>query len=75
MNFSWPSILLYACSTAGLLAVSGCDQLPGKPKESDRWQPPEAVKDFKTLLAPTAAPVMGTTRRLDRPSPCRILFF
>lgn len=50
MNFSWPSILLYACSTAGLLAVSGCDQLPGKPKESDRWQPPETVKDFKTLF-------------------------
>jgi cytochrome c oxidase cbb3-type subunit III len=59
MNFSWPSILLYACSTAGLLAVSGCDQLPGKPKESDRWQPPEAVKDFKTLFGTNCSACHG----------------
>ena len=51
MNLSWSSILAYSCFTAGLLALSGCDQLPGKPKESDRWQPPEAVKDFQTLFA------------------------
>jgi cytochrome c oxidase cbb3-type subunit III len=51
MNFSWPSILLYICFAAGLLALSGCDQLPGKPKESDRWQPPEAIKDFKELFS------------------------
>lgn len=59
MNFSWPSILFYACSTAGLLAVSGCDQLPGKPKESDRWQPPEAVKDFKTLFGTNCSACHG----------------
>lgn len=59
MNFSWPSILLYACSTAGLLTVSGCDQLPGKPKESDRWQPPEAVKDFKTLFGTNCSACHG----------------
>ena len=59
MNFSWPSILLYACLPAGLLAVSGCDQLPGKPKESDRWQPPEAVKDFKTLFGTNCSACHG----------------
>ena len=50
MNFSWPSILLYTCCAGGLLAVSGCDQLPGKPKESDRWIAPDAIKDFKQLF-------------------------
>jgi mono/diheme cytochrome c family protein len=59
MNFSLPSILLYACLAACLLAVSGCDQLPGKPKESDRWQPPEAVKDFKTLFGANCSACHG----------------
>jgi cytochrome c oxidase cbb3-type subunit III len=39
------------CLPASLLAVSGCDQLPGRPRESDRWQPPEANKDFKSLFS------------------------
>ncbi|MBV8816209.1 MAG: c-type cytochrome [Verrucomicrobia bacterium] len=39
------------CLTASLLVLSGCDRLPGKPKESDRWQPAEANKDFKSLFA------------------------
>jgi cytochrome c oxidase cbb3-type subunit 3 len=59
MNLSWPSILVYACFTAGLVAVSGCDQLPGKPKESDRWQPPESVKDFKTLFGANCSACHG----------------
>ena len=59
MNFSWPSILSYACFATGLLAVSGCDQLPGKPKESDRWQPPEAIKDFKTLFGTNCSACHG----------------
>ena len=50
MKPPWTPILFGTCIAAGLLAVSGCDQLPGKPKESDRWQPPDAVKDFKTLF-------------------------
>ena len=59
MNFSWPSILLYACFAAGLLAMSGCDQLPGKPKESDRWIPPDAVKDFKELFGTNCSACHG----------------
>ena len=50
MNFSWLSILLYAGFASGLVAMSGCDQLPGKPKESDRWVAPDAIKDFKALF-------------------------
>jgi cytochrome c oxidase cbb3-type subunit III len=35
---------------AGIIGLSSCDQLPGKPKESDRWQPPEAEKNFQVLF-------------------------
>jgi cytochrome c oxidase cbb3-type subunit 3 len=59
MNFSWPSILLYAGFACGLAAMSGCDQLPGKPKESDRWQPPDAIKDFKTLFGTNCSACHG----------------
>ena len=33
--------------TAGLLA--GCDWMPGKPKESDRWRAPHEERDFTVL--------------------------
>jgi cytochrome c oxidase cbb3-type subunit III len=59
MNFSWPSILLYTCCAGGLLAVSGCDQLPGKPKESDRWIAPDAIKDFKQLFGTNCSACHG----------------
>ena len=41
---------LALCSISSLIVLSGCDQLPGKPKLSDRWQPPEAEKNFKVLF-------------------------
>jgi cytochrome c oxidase cbb3-type subunit III len=59
MNLSSPTIILSACLAVGLLGVSGCDQLPGKPKDSDRWQPPEAVKDFKTLFGTNCSACHG----------------
>jgi cytochrome c oxidase cbb3-type subunit III len=34
----------------GLALVGGCDRLPGKPTEEDRWKPPEAIKDFAELF-------------------------
>jgi cytochrome c oxidase cbb3-type subunit III len=43
-------ILLALCAVNGLIGLSGCDQLPGKPKLSDRWQPPEAEKNFRVLF-------------------------
>jgi cytochrome c oxidase cbb3-type subunit III len=42
--------LLTLCTVMGMIGLSGCDQLPGKPKPSDRWQPPEAEKNFKVLF-------------------------
>jgi cytochrome c oxidase cbb3-type subunit 3 len=41
---------LYLCLLfVSLAAVSGCGRLPGKPKEADRWKPPEANMDFADL--------------------------
>lgn len=34
----------------GFALVSGCDRLPGKPKEEDRWRPPEEIKNFTELF-------------------------
>ena len=51
MKRSCTPILLCASVATSLIALSGCDQLPGKPRNSDRWEPPEANKDFKSLYA------------------------
>ena len=41
---------LYRCLLfVGLAALSGCGRLPGKPKEADRWKPPEENMDFADL--------------------------
>ena len=41
---------LYGCLLfISLAALSGCGRLPGKPKEADRWKPPEANTDFADL--------------------------
>ena len=34
-----------------VFALTGCDQLPGKPNEKNRWKPPEANKNFANLYA------------------------
>jgi cytochrome c oxidase cbb3-type subunit 3 len=44
-------ILNWCLLFAGLAALSGCGRLPGKPKEEDRWKPPEANKDFADLYS------------------------
>jgi len=41
---------LLAFSCASLLAVGGCDWMPGKPKLADKWAPASAVADFQTLF-------------------------
>jgi mono/diheme cytochrome c family protein len=43
-------VLLTLCTFTGMIGLSGCDQLPGKPKPTDRWQPPEAEKNFQVLF-------------------------
>jgi cytochrome c oxidase cbb3-type subunit III len=42
--------LLTLCTFIVIIGLSGCDQLPGKPKPSDRWKPPEAEKNFQVLF-------------------------
>jgi cytochrome c oxidase cbb3-type subunit 3 len=34
----------------GLGLLSGCDRLPGRPKEADRWKPPSELKNFAELF-------------------------
>jgi cytochrome c oxidase cbb3-type subunit 3 len=42
-------ILNWCFLFAGFAALCGCDQLPGKPREEDRWKPPDAIKNFADL--------------------------
>jgi cytochrome c oxidase cbb3-type subunit 3 len=35
----------------GFLLLTGCDWMPGKPADSDRWKAPGTVTDFKTLYS------------------------
>jgi mono/diheme cytochrome c family protein len=44
-----PRALYWCLLFVGLVALSGCGRLPGKPKEADRWKPPEANLDFADL--------------------------
>jgi cytochrome c oxidase cbb3-type subunit 3 len=44
------SFLFALCIFSGMIGLSSCDQLPGKPRQSDRWKPPEAEKNFKVLF-------------------------
>jgi cytochrome c oxidase cbb3-type subunit III len=34
----------------GLAFLCGCGRLPGKPKEEDRWKPPDQLKNFAELF-------------------------
>src|SRR5271165_58026 len=43
-TLSW--ILLFGA----LSFLCGCNRLPGKPKEEDRWKPPSEVKNFAALF-------------------------
>jgi cytochrome c oxidase cbb3-type subunit 3 len=42
-------ILYWILLFCGLALVCGCDRLPGRPKEEDRWKPPEEIKNFTEL--------------------------
>ncbi len=41
--------LTAALGLLATLTLSGCDWMPGKPKESDRWKPKSELADFTTL--------------------------
>jgi cytochrome c oxidase cbb3-type subunit 3 len=45
-----PQRILNWCFLAvGFATLSGCDWMPGRPKEEDRWKPPEEIKNFADL--------------------------
>lgn len=44
-----PRTLTWILLFGGLTLLCGCDRLPGKPKEEDRWRPPEENKNFALL--------------------------
>lgn len=46
---SIPRLTVYLVAVVSSLGV-GCDRLPGKPKESARYTPPEKVMDFAALF-------------------------
>jgi cytochrome c oxidase cbb3-type subunit III len=45
-----PRTLYWILLFGGLAFLCGCDRLPGKPKEEDRWKPPSEVKNFAQLF-------------------------
>jgi cytochrome c oxidase cbb3-type subunit 3 len=45
-----PRILHWILLFGGLALLCGCDRLPGKPKEEDRWKPPTENKNFAELF-------------------------
>jgi cytochrome c oxidase cbb3-type subunit 3 len=45
-----PRTLYWILLFGGLAFLCGCDRLPGKPTEEDRWKPPEAIKNFAELF-------------------------
>ncbi len=45
-----PRTVYWILLFGGLAFLCGCDRLPGKPKEEDRWKPPEETKNFAELF-------------------------
>jgi cytochrome c oxidase cbb3-type subunit 3/ubiquinol-cytochrome c reductase cytochrome c subunit len=54
---------------AALGLAAGCDYLPGKPKEEERWAPPTQVTDFNQLYAQNCAGCHGTDGRFGPARP------
>jgi mono/diheme cytochrome c family protein len=49
--------------------ATGCDRLPGKPKEADRWVAPSEVADFDQLYGQNCAGCHGSAGRLGAARP------
>ena len=52
-----------------LLALTSCDQLPGKPTPEERWKPATEVTDFSQLFALNCAGCHGADGRLGAARP------
>ena len=59
---------LYGCLIA-LFAATGCDQLPGKPTEADRYVHPLKIVDFESLYATNCSGCHGANGRLGPAQP------
>src|SRR5438132_9761290 len=55
-------ILNWCLLFVGLAVLCGCGQLPGKPREEDRWKPPEANKNFADLYSTNCVACHGTEK-------------
>ena len=49
---------------AGFATLCGCDQLPGKPREEDRWRPPDEIKNFGSLYSTNCLACHGDEKML-----------
>ena len=52
-----------------IILVTGCDQLPGKPKPEERWRPATEVTDFSQLYALNCSGCHGADGRLGAARP------
>jgi mono/diheme cytochrome c family protein len=52
-----------------IIMVTGCDQLPGKPTEAERWKPATEVTDFSQLFAQNCSGCHGADGRLGAARP------
>ncbi|MGE0822409.1 MAG: cytochrome c [Candidatus Binatia bacterium] len=50
-------------------AMVGCERLPGKPTDQERWVPPSAVKDFASLYGQNCSGCHGADGRLGPARP------
>lgn len=60
---------LRIAAAAALLALAGCDGLPGKPDPAERWQEPERVASFAVLYGENCSGCHGADGRLGPARP------
>jgi cytochrome c oxidase cbb3-type subunit III len=57
-------ILNWCLLVIGFAAICGCDWLPGKPKEEDRWKAPGEIKSFAELYSTNCQACHGNDKIL-----------
>jgi mono/diheme cytochrome c family protein len=64
-----PRSIAAGLSIAATLALVGCDRLPGRPDEAERYRRPAEVMDFASLYATNCSGCHGATGRLGPSRP------
>jgi cytochrome c oxidase cbb3-type subunit 3 len=57
-------ILNWCLLFLAMAALCGCERLPGKPREEDRWRPPNQIKDFAVLYSTNCLACHGDEKTL-----------